>query len=117
VLTAGFRMGFLGYLHVGITVDRLRQEYGSEVSRYRLVCWLSKQIIVTAPTVPYKVVDRDGCTEIISNPAEFPDPQQQSAKGSKLLEPMVDATMIFPSEYLGDVIELCEVGHPELTFR
>jgi translation factor GUF1, mitochondrial len=72
----------------------------------RLLC---KQIIVTAPTVPYKVIDRDGKTEIISNPAEFPDPHQQNARGAKLLEPMVDATMIFPSEYLGDVIELCEV--------
>lgn len=49
-------------------------------------------------------------TEIISNPAEFPNPHEQSAKGSKLFEPMVDATMIFPSEYLGNVIELCEVS-------
>jgi translation elongation factor EF-4 len=69
-----------------------------------------KQIIVTSPTVPYKVIDRDGKTEIISNPAEFPDPHEQNARGAKLLEPMIDATMIFPSEYLGDVIELCEVA-------
>jgi translation factor GUF1, mitochondrial len=106
---SGFRMGFLGYLHVGITVDRLRQEYGSEVISSPWCAHMYQQIIVTAPTVPYKVVHRDGTTEIISNPAEFPDPHQQSAKGSKLFEPMVDATMIFPSEYLGDVIELCEV--------
>jgi translation elongation factor EF-4 len=59
--------------------------------------------------VPYKIVHRDGKTEIISNPAEFPDPHEQSHLGVKLYEPMVDATMIFPSEYLGDVIELCEV--------
>lgn len=58
--------------------------------------------------MPYKVIDRDGKTEIISNPSHFPDPQAQNAKGAKLLEPMVDATMIFPAEYLGDVIELCE---------
>jgi len=68
------------------------------------------KIIVTAPTVPYKVINRDGTTEIISNPSEFPDPHQQTARGCKLLEPMVEATMIFPSEYLGDVIELCEVA-------
>jgi translation factor GUF1, mitochondrial len=68
------------------------------------------KIIVTSPTVPYKIINRDGATEIISNPSEFPDPHQQIARGCKLLEPMVDATMIFPSEYLGDVIELCEVS-------
>jgi translation elongation factor EF-4 len=63
---------------------------------------------VTTPTVPYQVIHRDGRAEIISNPAQFPDPAEQISKGAKLLEPMVDATMIFPSEYLGDVIELCE---------
>lgn len=56
------------------------------------------------------MVYREGTTEIISNPAEFPDPSEQNAKGAKLMEPMVDATLIFPSEYLGDVIELCEVA-------
>ena len=64
---------------------------------------------MTAPTVPYKVIDRDGTTHIISNPAEFPNPQEQAERGAKFYEPMVEATMIFPSEYLGDVIELCEV--------
>ena len=58
--------------------------------------------------MPYKVIHRDGKTQIISNPAEFPDPAEQNTKGTTLLEPVVDATMIFPSEYLGDVIELCE---------
>lgn len=101
-------MGFLGYLHVGITVDRLRQEYGSEVAPF-IHNRTHDQIIVTAPTVPYKVLHRDGTSQIISNPAEFPDPHQQSATGTKFLEPMIEATMVFPSEYLGNVIELCEV--------
>jgi translation elongation factor EF-4 len=63
---------------------------------------------VTAPTVPYRVVDRDGSVHIISNPSEFPSPQEQAERGAKLFEPMVEATMIFPTEYLGDVIEICE---------
>ena len=66
-------------------------------------------MILTSPTVPYKVVDCDGNSQIISNPSLFPDPQEQREKGFTLLEPMVEATMVFPSEYLGDVIELCEV--------
>ena len=56
------------------------------------------------------MIDRDGTTYIISNPAEFPNPQEQAERGAKFYEPMVEATMIFPSEYLGDVIELCEVS-------
>lgn len=56
------------------------------------------------------MIYRSGEEVIISNPAEFPDPQEQITKGAKLLEPMVEATMIFPSEYLGDVIEICEVS-------
>ena len=67
-------------------------------------------MIITAPTVPYKVIHRDGTEVMISNPTEFPDATETFSKGTKPLEPMVEATMIFPSEYLGDVIELCEVN-------
>jgi len=61
--------------------------------------------------VPYKVITKDGEEKIISNPAEFPDPNEAMLKGAQLLEPMIEATMIFPTEYIGDVIELCEVSY------
>ncbi|KAK9240381.1 hypothetical protein V1525DRAFT_395789 [Lipomyces kononenkoae] len=94
-LGQGWRIGFLGTLHASVFQDRLQKEYGAS-------------LIITAPTVPYKVLWKDGSETVIRNPDDFPDPAIQKTKVKDLLEPMVKAIMSFPQEYLGDVIELCE---------
>ncbi|KAK9477315.1 P-loop containing nucleoside triphosphate hydrolase protein [Lipomyces japonicus] len=94
-LGLGWRIGFLGTLHASVFQDRLENEYGAS-------------LIITAPTVPYRVVWKDGTDTIIRNPEDFPDLATRKAKVADLQEPMVKAIMSFPQEYLGDVIELCE---------
>ncbi|KAK5129501.1 Translation factor guf1 mitochondrial [Meristemomyces frigidus] len=105
-LGAGWRLGFLGTLHCSVFEDRLRQEHGAS-------------IIITPPSVPFKVVHRDGREEIITNPNDFPDGHQTFAKVQELQEPVITATVTVPEEYLGKVIELCEGNRGEqisLTF-
>jgi translation elongation factor EF-4 len=87
----------LGTLHASVFQDRLRQEHGGA-------------LIITAPTVPYMLRYKDGTEEIISNPAEFPDGETNYIQKVERLEPYVLATITLPEEYLGKVIELCEVG-------
>lgn len=103
-LGAGWRLGFLGTLHCSVFEDRLRQEHGA-------------RIIITPPTVPFKVTRKDGTEEIIRNPAEFPDnamsPSQSLMRVSDLQEPYVLATITLPQEYLGPVIELCQANRGE----
>ncbi|KAJ5115735.1 hypothetical protein N7456_000083 [Penicillium angulare] len=99
-LGAGFRMGFLGTLHCSVFEDRLRQEHGAS-------------IIITPPSVPVKVVWKDGTEEIITNPAKFPDEDNVRLKVAEVQEPYVLATLTFPDEYLGKVIELCEANRGE----
>ncbi|MEE6512782.1 hypothetical protein FKM82_020001 [Ascaphus truei] len=97
-LGAGWRLGFLGLLHLEVFNQRLEQEYNTSV-------------IVTAPTVPYKAILSSpklikdyGAEEItILNPSEFPDKSQVS----KYLEPMVLGTIITPDEYIGKIMALC----------
>ncbi|KAL1999027.1 hypothetical protein VTN02DRAFT_5167 [Thermoascus thermophilus] len=96
-LGAGFRLGFLGTLHCSVFEDRLRQEHGAS-------------IIITPPTVPVKVVWKDGRETTITNPAEFPEEDEMRFKVAELQEPYVLATITFPDEYLGRVIELCEAN-------
>ncbi|KAH7324429.1 GTP-binding protein GUF1 [Stachybotrys elegans] len=96
-LGAGWRLGFLGSLHCSVFQDRLRQEHG-------------RDLIITEPTVPTKVIWADGSEEIIKNPALFPDQGDARLRGSQVLEPYVLATMTLPEEYLGRVIELCEAN-------
>ncbi len=89
-LGSGFRCGFLGLLHAEITQERLEREY-------------NLSLFVTAPSVQYRVTMKDGSTQLIDNPAHYPDPAQiQSAE-----EPYIRASMIMPGEYLGNVIKLC----------
>jgi len=105
-LGAGWRLGFLGTLHCSVFEDRLRQEHGAS-------------IIITPPSVPFKVIWNDGREQIIKNPAEFPDADEQKQKIAELQEPFVSATITFPEEYLGKIIELCESNRgvqKELTF-
>ncbi|RKO91942.1 P-loop containing nucleoside triphosphate hydrolase protein [Blyttiomyces helicus] len=91
-LGQGFRLGFLGTLHMDVFRERLQEEYDLPV-------------INTAPTVPFMVRGTDGKEVTIRNPAEFPEADR--SKVSAFLEPMVIGTLIFPEEYLGSMISLC----------
>ena len=91
-LGLGFRCGFLGLLHMDVFRQRLEQEHGVS-------------IIITAPSVLYKIrLKYTGELLNIENPADFPDPQ----KIEEILEPVIDATIILPKEYLGAVMTLCQ---------
>lgn len=96
-LGAGWRLGFLGTLHCSVFEDRLRQEHGAS-------------IIITPPTVPFKIIRTDGTEEVIQNPALFPDSDSTHNRVAELQEPYVSATITLPEEYLGKVIELCEAN-------
>lgn len=99
-LGAGFRLGFLGTLHCSVFEDRLRQEHGAS-------------IIITPPTVPVKVIWKDGREQIVTSPADFPGEDEVRMKVAEIQEPYVLATLTFPEEYLGRAIELCEVNRGE----
>ena len=99
-LGAGWTLGFLGTLHCSVFEDRLRQEHGAN-------------IIITPPTVPFKIIHSDGKEEIIYNPAHFPEREKLHGRGIELQEPFVTATITFPEEYLGKIIELCEGSRGE----
>jgi translation elongation factor EF-4 len=73
-LGAGWRLGFLGSLHCSVFQDRLKQEHG-------------RSVIITEPTVPTKIVWRDGSEEIIQNPALFPESTNHRLREAQLLEP------------------------------
>lgn len=85
----GFRIGFLGLLHMEVVKERLEREFGLD-------------LIATAPTVVYEVSQTDGEIVWIQNPSELP-PEQKIAK---IKEPYVRATIIVPSEFLGNIITL-----------
>ena len=101
-LGAGWRLGFLGTLHCSVFEDRLRQEHGAS-------------IIITPPSVPFKVIWSNGKEEIIQNPAKFPDMGVHTGpRGvAELQEPYVLVTITLPQEYLGKIIELCESNRGE----
>jgi GTP-binding protein LepA len=86
----GFRCGFLGLLHMEIVRERLEREAGLA-------------LISTAPNVVYKVTDDGGKELIVTNPSEFPD-----GKIMKVEEPIVRATVLAPSEFIGAIMELCQ---------
>lgn len=86
----GFRCGYLGLLHLEVVQERLEREYG-------------QSIIMTAPSVRYKLLLKDGNTIYIDNPSEYPDPARiESAE-----EPYIKAQVITPVEYVGNIISLC----------
>ncbi len=85
----GFRVGFLGLLHMEVVKERLEREFGLD-------------LIATAPTVTYKVRKTTGEELAIQNPSELPPPQEID----KIYEPYVKATIITPSEFLGNVLNL-----------
>ncbi|KAH9823557.1 P-loop containing nucleoside triphosphate hydrolase protein [Melampsora americana] len=95
-LGQGFRLGFLGTLHMDVFKQRLSDEYGTEV-------------IVTRPFVPLKLIT-DGKEKMINNPIEFPT---VGMKKVQVLERIVEATIVIPDRYTGPVIELCATHRGE----
>ena len=87
----GFRTGFLGLLHMDVIQERLEREFDLD-------------LIVTAPSVIYKVMQTDGSEIIVDNPSEMPDPTLIEA----IYEPYVEATIMVPNDFVGAVMELCE---------
>jgi GTP-binding protein LepA len=87
----GFRCGFLGLLHLEITRDRLEREFDLD-------------LISTAPNVVYRVVLEDGTEHVVTNPSDWPT----GKKIAEVYEPVVDAMIISPSEYIGAIMELCQ---------
>jgi GTP-binding protein LepA len=86
----GFRIGFLGMLHMEIIQERLEREYDLD-------------LITTAPTVIFEVVLKNGDILYVDNPSRMPDPSQIE----EMREPIVKATILVPQEHLGNVITLC----------
>ena len=86
----GFRCGFLGLLHLEIVSERLEREFGLE-------------LIATAPSVVYSVELDDGSEILVTNPSEFP-----TGKVAKVLEPVVNAAVLAPKDYVGVIMELCQ---------
>jgi GTP-binding protein LepA len=86
----GFRVGFLGLLHLEIVRERLDREFNLD-------------LIATAPSVVYRVVMEDRTEHIVTNPSEFP-----TGKVMAIHEPVVRATVLTPNDYVGAVMELCQ---------
>ncbi|MFI0236138.1 translation elongation factor 4 [Streptomyces sp. NPDC016845] len=86
----GFRVGFLGLLHLDVIRERLEREFGLD-------------LIATAPNVVYRVIMEDGTEHTVTNPSEFPE-----GKIDQVYEPVVRATVLAPSEFIGSIMELCQ---------
>jgi GTP-binding protein LepA len=86
----GFRVGFLGLLHLDVIRERLEREFGLD-------------LIATAPNVVYRVTMEDGTEHTVTNPSEFPE-----GKIADVHEPVVRATILAPSEFIGSIMELCQ---------
>ena len=87
----GFRCGFLGLLHMDIVQERLEREYDLD-------------LIITAPSVVYKIVKADGSEEMIDTPSKLPE----TSYFESIMEPYVQVEMIAPSEYNGGLMELAQ---------
>ncbi|MDE0518720.1 MAG: translation elongation factor 4, partial [Bdellovibrionales bacterium] len=87
----GFRCGFLGLLHLEIIQERLEREF-------------HLQLVVTAPSVIYKIFTKDGQAQTLDNPSALPDP----SKIDRIEEPFVRVSIHTPSEYVGGILKLCE---------
>ena len=86
----GFRVGFLGLLHMDIVQERLEREYNLD-------------LITSAPTVIYEVGLTDGTNEYVDNPAKLPPPN----KVAEIREPIIIANILVPPDYVGAVLQLC----------
>ena len=86
----GFRCGFLGLLHLEVVQERLEREF-------------NLSLIMTAPSVRYKLILNDGTEMAIDNPALYPDP----TRIDQAMEPYIKASIIIPDRYMGAVMKLC----------
>ena len=86
----GFRVGFLGLLHMEIVRERLEREFDLD-------------LISTAPNVVYRVAMEDGSEHLVTNPSEYPE-----GKVAEVWEPVVKATILTPTDYIGTILELCQ---------
>ncbi len=91
----GFRIGFLGLLHMEIVRERLEREFNLD-------------LISTAPNVVYRVVMEDGSERTVTNPSEYPE-----GKIAEVREPVVRATILAPAEFIGTILELCQARRGE----
>ena len=87
----GYRVGFLGLLHMEIVQERLEREF-------------NLNLITTAPTVVYRIHMHDGTTKMLENPSQMPD----ETKILKMEEPYVKVTIHTPTEFIGGLLKLCE---------
>ncbi|GET07321.1 GTP-binding protein LepA [Ligilactobacillus agilis DSM 20509] len=87
----GFRCGFLGMLHMDVVQERLEREFNMD-------------LITTAPSVTYQVIQTDGSLKSVSNPSEMPE----ASSIKEIKEPYVKATIMVPNDYVGPVMELCQ---------
>ena len=87
----GFRCGFLGLLHMEITLERIKREFNLE-------------LIATSPSVIYKITKTDGEIIEIDSPAKMPE----RGKINKIEEPFIRTDILVPSEYIGPIMELCQ---------
>ncbi|MFI0896924.1 translation elongation factor 4 [Streptomyces sp. NPDC020983] len=92
----GFRVGFLGLLHLDVIRERLEREFGLD-------------LIATAPNVVYRVLMEDGQEHVVTNPSEFPE-----GKIAEVFEPVVRATVLAPTEFIGAIMELCQTRRGSL---
>lgn len=92
----GYRCGFLGLLHLEIITERLEREFNLD-------------LIATAPSVTYQVITENREKIAVSNPSEFPE-----GKVHEIVEPLVEATILTPSEYVGAIMELCQQRRGEM---
>lgn len=90
-LGQGFRVGFLGMLHMEITIERLRREW-------------EQDIVATLPSVSYKVIKTKGVEELIENPSQFPSPNEID----HIEEPYVKTEIIVPNEHIGPIMDLAK---------
>ncbi len=87
----GFRCGFLGLLHMDVSKERLRREFGVE-------------LVATAPNVVYEVVTKDGCIIEAHRPSDFPE----IGEIQEVREPVIKISLFVPTEYVGKVMKLCQ---------
>ena len=87
----GFRCGFLGLLHMDIVRERLEREYGIE-------------LMATMPSVRFEVTLTDGTETEVHIPSDFPDP----GRIQEIREPMIEASILAPKEFIGPIMELCQ---------
>ena len=92
----GFRIGFLGLLHMEIVRERLEREFNLD-------------LISTAPNVIYTVLMEDGDQHVVTNPSEYP-----TGKIAEVHEPVVKATLLAPKEFIGAIMELCQSKRGQL---